>query len=137
MEFWHPRPPLPRRPTEVRPEGAPGSDGKVRRFVPKRFTEAEWIERLAEAGVLEAALATAAKHGMTVGAMMGRKRTPRIARARKEFWEFLRFEVGMSLPEIGKLVDRNHSTVLDATRDGPPARAKITDPCERIGISDE
>lgn len=48
----------------------------------------------------------------TVEAMTGKGRTQNEAQARQLVWYVLRQTTPMSLPELGRLFDRNHTTVL-------------------------
>lgn len=53
----------------------------------------------------------AKRTGVDVPDLLGRRRTPRLAAARRELYYALRCE-GLSYPEIGGLLDRDHTTVL-------------------------
>jgi chromosomal replication initiation ATPase DnaA len=53
----------------------------------------------------------ALKHGLQREDLLGRQRFPRISRARQEaFYHFRR--KGWSYTEIGRLFDRDHSTII-------------------------
>lgn len=55
------------------------------------------------------------KYGVELLDVVSDKRTPMFVRARSECWVHLRNQ-GFSFPEIGKMWDRDHTTVLSATR---------------------
>lgn len=54
-------------------------------------------------------------HSLTPSELLGRSRVKHVARARRHLWAMLR-ERGYSLPEIGHLTDRDHTTVLTGIR---------------------
>jgi chromosomal replication initiator protein len=66
--------------------------------------------------VRELAERIAAKHGITVEALLGRGRTKTVAEARHELMALLRGTFAFSFPEIGRIVGRDHSTVMYALR---------------------
>lgn len=56
--------------------------------------------------------AIAAKHGVTLLDLCGRRRTMRFARARSEVWHFLYHACeDLSYPDLGALFGRDHSTI--------------------------
>ena len=57
----------------------------------------------------------ATRHGMTVDAMKGHSREARFAKARWEVMVALRDE-GFSMPRIGRILNRDHTTVLHGLR---------------------
>lgn len=73
------------------------------------------LERMRRVGLLALAESVASRHHITVGEMLGRRRTTQIVRARQEFYVALRRK-GFSYPEIGRIVGRDHTTVLHACR---------------------
>lgn len=60
--------------------------------------------------------AVAAHYGVSGDDIRGRRRYQPIAHARSEVWRVLHDERGMSLPWIGRMFDRDHSTVLSGVR---------------------
>lgn len=57
------------------------------------------------------------KHGLTLGDLTGRRVFHRIAHARHEaMWRIARERPHLSLPAIGKLFNRDHTTVIHALR---------------------
>lgn len=53
------------------------------------------------------------RYAVSLEEMLGQSRTPTLVRARRECMLFLR-ELGMSSTEVGKLLGRDHTTVLGA-----------------------
>lgn len=71
-------------------------------------------------------------YGVTVADVLGESRTLTIARARHAVIAELRTNFGFSLPEIGRIVGRDHTTVLAALRKcgvsgkpRPPVRVRV------------
>lgn len=58
---------------------------------------------------------TAKRHGMSVDAIKGHSREPRFVKARHEVMVALRDE-GFSLPRIGRILNRDHTTVMHGLR---------------------
>ena len=58
----------------------------------------------------------AREHVITVAGLLGRSHSATLARARRELWSLVRGSLGYSLPELGRLFDRDHSTILVAIR---------------------
>lgn len=77
------------------------------------------VEKLAARGLLSDAERIALEHAVTRSELLGRKRTKQVSAARRKLYEHLR-ELGMSYPEIGWLLDRNHTTVMSGCR--PPRK---------------
>jgi hypothetical protein len=71
--------------------------------------------RLDDRGRFYIAEHIAKKHSMSVLTLLGRCRTASVARAREELYAALR-KTALSYPEVGYLVDRDHTTVLYAVR---------------------
>lgn len=67
--------------------------------------------RLMERGKYGVAIAVAREHGITTERMLSRDHRPPAASARFSFWFELHEEHRLSYPEIGRLVDRDHTTV--------------------------
>jgi hypothetical protein len=77
-----------------------------------------------DARAWEAAQGVAARRFLDAGDLVtSRERYPHLVRARREWWAELRAQ-GRSLTEIGRLVGRDHATVLEAlrTHERPEAR---------------
>lgn len=83
------------------------------------------INRFPEAAPLGRAIA--AKHGIPVQLLLGRLRTAHIARARFEFWATLHGTYGLALAEIGRIVGRDHTTIMS----GVEKHVSGLDPRER------
>lgn len=75
------------------------------------MTLAELRDNLEARGLLAAAEAIARDHHVTVDEMLGRLRTPHVHRARVAFVFALKAR-GLSSTAIGRLVDRDHTSVL-------------------------
>jgi len=58
----------------------------------------------------------ALKHGVSVEDMRGPSRVTKISHARQEAMALMHGHCGMSLPEVGRKFDRDHTTVLHAIR---------------------
>ena len=74
------------------------------------------LEALRERDLLDLLDSVCRPNGVTREEVCGRRRTRRIARARRELWLRLRRELRMSYGEIAELFGRNHSTVLTGVR---------------------
>lgn len=70
----------------------------------------------------------AADHGLTSADLYGRSRTRRVVAARQAAMLAVRRQTDMSLSEIGRLFDRDHTTVLHGIRRAEQALA-----CEECG----
>lgn len=70
--------------------------------------------RVAEQGWGRVAASIARAHRMQPASMFGRDRHPRTVKARDRFMAIVRDTVGMSFPELGAMVDRDHSSVISA-----------------------
>lgn len=58
----------------------------------------------------------AARYGLTAADLLGRDRRDHVARARWHAWYQLRCQFGSSLNQIGRLFDRDHTTILYGLR---------------------
>lgn len=65
-------------------------------------------------GALDALRRIADRHLATMDEVLGRGREKHIAHARAEFVHVLRSGTGLSFPAIGRLVDRDHTTIMQA-----------------------
>jgi len=72
-------------------------------------------DNLVERGYSVNASELAAHHGATIGGMLGRDRMRESVRARHDLWSLMASR-GLSTTEIGKLVDRDATTVADGIR---------------------
>jgi len=70
----------------------------------------------------------AEKHNMTVREMKGKSRKLRFINARQEASFRLNFELKYSLPQIGRLLWRDHTTILHSIRCYNKNLAKETEP---------
>jgi len=70
----------------------------------------------------------AEKHNMTVREMKGRSRKLRFIKARQEASFQLNFELKYSLSQIGRLLWRDHTTILHAINQHKKNLAKETEP---------
>lgn len=68
------------------------------------------VEDLADA-IIEV---VAAEHFITAERIKGKRRLPRIVEARHAAMYLLRHQLGMSFPEIGRHMNRDHSSVVYA-----------------------
>jgi chromosomal replication initiation ATPase DnaA len=83
------------------------------------------IARLEGAGYLPALSRVAERHFVTIAAVVGRNRQPTVMRARKAFCVVLRDTFALSLPEIGALLDRDHTTILSAVKEHESAMRRL------------
>lgn len=86
----------------------------------------EWrevLEDLTTWSLDDVATAVAQAHGVPLRELLGRRRHASVARARAALYTALRGH-GMSYPEIGRLLRRDHTTVMSVVRNagGPPSR---------------
>lgn len=58
----------------------------------------------------------AAEAGLTVGDLMGATREHRYAHPRQEAWRRIRDDLGWSLPRIGRMFGKDHTTILHGVR---------------------
>lgn len=72
---------------------------------------ADAIERLRERDLLELVEGIAKAHHVSAADVCGRGRTAAAAAARHAVWRKLRETTSLSLPEIGRLFDRDPSSV--------------------------
>lgn len=79
---------------------------------------------LASRGLLGLVDHVAEAHHVTRGDVLGRGRTKRVAQARHAVMRALR-DMGMSYPEIGRLLGRDHTTVLAALRKAPANALRV------------
>lgn len=76
---------------------------------------ADIIARLRDRSLLELVERIAAEHHVTVEDVCSRWRAKSVSAARHKVWSRLRV-MGLSLPEIGALFGRDHTTVLVGVR---------------------
>lgn len=63
--------------------------------------------------MMDIAASVATAHGLSVADVLGRCRTAKVAHARQELYYRLRQSLPrLSLPQIGRLLDRDHTTIL-------------------------
>lgn len=74
--------------------------------------------------------------GIPPGHVTGAGRTARVCEARRGAWLFLRDEK-WSLPEIGRLFNRDHTTVLHALAKGQPLRGSLAHKVYRALIAEQ
>ncbi len=79
-------------------------------------TPARIVEALRDRDLLDLLDAVCRRRSVTREEVCGRGRTRNVARARHELWWELRRNPGMSFGEIGRLFDRNHTTVMTGVR---------------------
>jgi len=83
---------------------------------PRQFTHlVPGVGMLRARGLINIAEGIAARHHVDLGQVVGRGRMKSAVRARAELCSTLR-DLGLSLPEIGLLIDRDHTTVMGAIR---------------------
>lgn len=80
------------------------------------MTPAMILEALTARDLLGLLDAVCQARGVTREELCGRGRTKNVAFARQELWWHLRRSPGMSFAEIGRLFDRNHTTVMAGIR---------------------
>jgi len=59
---------------------------------------------------------TAAEHGVSVAEMLGTNRAPHVVRARDHVAALLRWSTSLSLPTLGSILNRDHTSVMCAIR---------------------
>ncbi len=111
------------------PGEAPGYQrrAKALKVAPHRMAEA-----LALRGLLEMALAVAAKHHVTIEEMCGRDRHQHITAARHALWLRFKVELGWSYPGIGAFFGVDHQTVIKGVA-AAARRAHVEPPRGRHG----
>lgn len=67
----------------------------------------------------------ALKHGLTIADIMGRRRKPNIVLARHEAMYELHATGKYSLPQIGRFMKRDHTTILHGCRKIEKARQQV------------
>jgi chromosomal replication initiation ATPase DnaA len=82
----------------------------------KRRDVAQLAATLEARGLIDLARGIAADHCVTVGDLIGDQSCATNMRARREFVRVLRLEHRLSYPEIGALLDRDHSTIMAMMR---------------------
>ena len=82
--------------------GQTSSELSTRSVTPRQFTMA-LIEMIAR------------EHGVTMAELMGVSRRQKYCIARREIWRVLR-DQGISLPRIGRMFNRDHTTILHGLR---------------------
>lgn len=75
------------------------------------------LVRLGEMGARPLLDRVCLSHGVPVSAVVGRDRGPTVSRARHELWSLLHGTWGLGLAEIGRLVERDHTTIMCALRE--------------------
>ena len=73
------------------------------------------LRGLDDRGLGDLAREVARRHGIPIYEVVGRKRNVSVCSARKELYAVLR-QKALSLPEIGALLGRDHTTVLMGLR---------------------
>jgi chromosomal replication initiation ATPase DnaA len=95
-----------------------------------------WIEeRLQPRGLVKLADACAKKHRVRIEDIFSRTRTPAVVNARRLFATALHLNSEMSYMEIGRLLDRDHTTVIAMVRKTTLAEVEEID--APIAASDE
>ncbi len=72
-------------------------------------------EQLKRRGFLWIAALVSIKHGIDLETVLARGRSKTVMLARRDLYLQLRMQ-GLSLPEIGSLLDRDHTTILHGLR---------------------
>ena len=67
----------------------------------------------------------ARQHGLTSHDLIGKRRIAKIVTARKECYVLLRSR-GMTYPQIGRIFNRHHTTIIDAMPYNHPSGLPIT-----------
>lgn len=72
-------------------------------------------QRLSRMGAMPLARSIAEKYGLgTPSAMLSTERFALVVKARHEFWALLRDSTGMSYPQLARLLEVDHSTLIYA-----------------------
>lgn len=69
-----------------------------------------------DSGLLQLAQRIAREGRVTVTDMLGRSKLRSVVRARHRFCAVVRSSLGLSYPEIGRLIGRDHTTVMNAVK---------------------
>jgi chromosomal replication initiation ATPase DnaA len=89
-------------------------------------TPSNILEALASRDLLDLLDSVCRARGVTREELCGRRRTKNVVFARQELWWHLRRHPGMSYDEIGRLFDRNRTTIMGGVRSylraSPPLR---------------
>lgn len=101
----------------------------------------ELIDRLSALGLLHAAQRIAERHGVSLEDIRGRRRNRTLAKARTQIYALLHMcrdldGNELSYPEIGALMDRDHSTILKTLRRAGYTRALNLHTATRYRIAD-
>ncbi len=98
---------------------SPDGQVRMRDYLPAELAPTPRQYRLSVIG------AVANRRGIPVRAIMGRDRTPLVSAARQEAMAEIRARFGDSLPRIGKLFGRDHTTVLAGIRKHHRSKAAL------------
>ena len=75
-----------------------------------------WHPETPRESVMRVIAEVADEHFVTPDSLLGRERFPEVVRARFHAWHRIRAEFGHSLPHIGQVFGRDHSTILHGIR---------------------
>ncbi len=89
-------------------------------------TQERILHNLRVRDCLDVAIRVSEATGVPLDDLLGRKRHKSIASARRELYHALRWR-GMSLPEIGSLLERDHTTILSGLRPSGSRKQGTTD----------
>ncbi len=81
-----------------------------------RSIQVEEIPTPSEGQLAQILTEVAAKHGVSVMAMISHRRPTVLARARHECWWRAREETAFSLPQIGRAYNRDHTSIIHGIR---------------------
>ena len=101
-------------PDKVYTDVCPTCDGEGELTL--RQQSAAVAELLDARGLLEHVKHVTKEHHVLLDEVLGRERTAQVAAARRECWIHMK-ELGFSYPEIGRIWNRDHSTVMKAIKD--------------------
>lgn len=101
----------------------------------KRRNVPELVAAVEARGFLPVFAAAATEHHVTVAQIVGDTSHATIMLARRDVVRVLREEHQLSYPEIGLLLDRDHSTIMSALRDRGAPKPSVRKSMRQLLIS--
>ena len=96
------------------------------------FVEKRFVRRLHEMGIYDEVVRLIRPRGVPVEALVSRARHKHVSAARHEIMYWIRMKMKWSFPAIGKLFNRDHTTIMSACRkiylENPTFGGAIPDP---------
>lgn len=92
----------------------------------------QFIKTVDESGLRTAFTNIAIRHGVRLRDVYDGPRSKTIAATRQEIWHMLRSDYGWSYPDVARLFDNHHTTVISAIKDLAQKPEVKTDLYDRI-----